>query len=528
MRRRNAGKYAKRIAAVLTAAVLTMAGAAPASAAYLETERESWEEFSEFYAEQWDKAMEDYRGNRGSYADIRLEAGDMLYSLLNSVADTTEGQLDFSWLKNIGLKLAETEAQDGVFELALGVYLNDTILATAQIPVDLTNNAIQFRVPEISEDYLGVPFEFENEESLRQWEHMKEVMNPEYLANIAPTGAQTADLLKRYGNLVLDGMTEEASYEETANVWGVEQSFTVHEGRMTEESLYHVIGNLLTTMRDDEQIKEMVENLGTFSEQESLYEEVQKNIDQELENWQDSEKTMEFEEDNYISSKIWLDEDGGHAGREITLYTDGSIDAQISWLGTRSEDHTGFRLFCNSGDGTSVLLSGGGDITDGRLNGNYEVRVNDKDALAIEVTDYDVNAEKGDLDGTYKVTYSGTDDEALGMFALLVDIDRDQAQQTSSFSLGISLSDEVISTLKMQTGIDDGLLTDLPDGGEQYRADDQEDLQKYLAGVHPDTIIENCRKAGVPDEFIGQVAELVTSLMESDSGSETQQTAETN
>ena len=41
MRRRNAGKYAKRIAAVLTAAVLTMAGAAPASAAYLETERES-------------------------------------------------------------------------------------------------------------------------------------------------------------------------------------------------------------------------------------------------------------------------------------------------------------------------------------------------------------------------------------------------------------------------------------------------------------------------------------------------------
>lgn len=497
--------------AVLTAAALTAAAAAPASAAYIETEREAWSEFSDFYGKEWDKERNAYLGKKAGAVNITLKIGDAVRGLAGTF---TGGEMDFSWLDSIGLEAAASAAEEGVFNVAFGVLLNDTVLATAEMPIDFEKNAIAFRVPQISRDYLGIPFEFENEESLRQWEHLKDVMSPEFLAAHMPDGQTAAALLKRYGDIVLNGMTEEEAGEETVNVCGVEQNFTVYEGRISEKGVYQVAETMLQTAQYDPQFKMMIENLGEFSSQPALYEEYQKAVEEQLAELQEEQEQMEVNEDNYISSKIWMDEDGERAGREITIYESGEKMAQISWLGTEKDGNAGFRLLYDDGGRDTYLFSGNGVIADGMLDGSYGLQINGERVLAVDVTDFDVNLENGDIDGTYEFSYVGeTEDMFLTSFSLLADVEEKAAEQTSRLELSLMMEDEMFAALNIRTGMETDLLDGRGTDGVLYRADDQEDVQAYVSGLDAAAILEKCKEAGVPDDFLEQVTELVMELM---------------
>ena len=73
------------------------------------------------------------------------------------------------------------------------------------------------------------------------------------------------------------------------------------------------------------------------------------------------------------------------------------------------------------------------------------------------------------------------------------------------------MGNERFAALNIRTGGKSDLMDE--EQGAIYRMDDQEDMQTYISGVRMDTVLENCRKAGVPDEFLEQVTELVTGLM---------------
>lgn len=530
--------FRKKVTAVFAAGALALAGLAPltASAAYVDTERENWTTFTDAYAEAWDQEMAASQESGAVSAEIKLELGQYVRTMLCSILTTTGSEpMDLDWLESIGIQIAASKEESNIFDTAFGLCLNDTVLATLELPIDLGSDMVRFRVPEISENYLGAPFEFENEEAKQQWQRLKEVLNPEFLAELSADGDTVAELLKRYGDMLFDRMTDAASEEKTETVEGLEETFTVEEGRLYAADMAELILEMAKQARDDEQLKEMIENLGTFASQENFYEEYQQAMDKAISDMEaDMPQLSELEDDgeNYISSKIWLDAEGKCAGREFALVSDGEEEIQFAWLNIREGDQAALRMNFMSGEGgsdESIVLSGVGTITDGTLNGEYTVTSNAFPLLNIEVSDYDADAEMGDFDGTYKLSFAGAaDDPQEGIspadFALIFDVEQRAEEKIENISMSLTMQDEILAALHLKSDENADLSLESGAGeGVVYDANDQEDMQKYAAEVNPETIIENCRKAGVPDEFITQIAGLITSMMQP-TGSGTAQT----
>ncbi len=517
----------RKVTALFTVGALALAGSGPitAEAAYVDMERANWASFAEDYGGLWDEAMTDYQESGTSSGELTLEFGDFVRMMLSSIfAAEDEESLDFSWLESIGLRAAASKEENSVFRTAIGLCLNDTVLATLEMPVDLGNDAVRFRVPEINGNYLGAPFEFETEEERQQWQRLKEVMNPEFLAELSADGDEVAELLKRYGDILFDSMTDVGSEEKTEKMADIEQTFTVEEGRLYADALEPALLEMAKQARDDEQLKEMIENLGTFSQEENIYEEYQQAMDEAIRDMESEIRESETNgEDNYISLKLWLDADGECAGREFAFVADGEAEEQFAWLNLREGDQAALRMYFITdaweNDGSAVL-SGVGTITDGRLNGEYMVTGNGLPQCTIEVSDYDVNAEAGDLDSTYKLTYAGESDDSsdqfpLEDFALILDVEKRAQEKIDNVSLSLTMDDELLAALHLKSGGSEELLSGNDAGGEKvYQADSQEDLEEYVAEVDPEAIFENCRKAGVPEDFIAQIAGLVTQMMQ--------------
>ncbi len=521
--------FRKKVTAVFAAGAVALAGLVPltASAAYVDTERANWAALADDYGTLWDEAMAESQESETGSGELKLEFGDLVRTMIGSIFTTSDGEpMDFSWLESIAIKAAASKEDGNAFKTALGLCLNDTLLASLELPIDLGSDTVKFRVPELSPNYLGAPFEFETDEMRQQWQRFKEVMNPEFLAELAADGGEVAELLKRYGDILFDHMTDCETEEKTETMAGIEQTFTVEEGRIYAVDLANVILEMAKQARDDEILKEMIENLGTFSQQEDLYEEYQRAIDETIRDMEeDMSKLDRLDEEDYISARVWLDGDGKCAGREFSLIADGSQRAQLAWLNVREGDQAALRMYFITddwlNDGSSVL-SGVGTITDGRLDGEYMVTQNGLPQCKIEVSDYDVDAAAGDLDGTYKLTYAGETDDSQNSFpledyALILDVEARAKEKINNVSLSLMMNDETVAALHIRDGAGEELLAGSgADDGILYDANDQEDLQKYAEEVNPETIIENCRKAGVPEEFIEQVAGLVTQMTEED------------
>ena len=393
--------FRKKATAIFAAGAVALTAVCPmtVSAAYVDMERANWSTFADSYAEAWDQEMAAYQESGTSAGEIRLELGDIVRSMLSSILTTTDEEpMDFSWLESIGLRVAAAKEESDVIDAALGLCLNDVVLARLELPLDLGEDVVKFRVPELSESYLGAPLEFESEEAKQQWQRFKEVISPESVGELAPDGDTIAELLKRYGDILFDAVTDASSEEKTETLEGLEQAFTVEEGRLCAVDLAEVILEMTKQARDDEQLKELIENLGTFSSQENLYEEYQKAMDDTISDMEaDMSKLAELEledEENYISSKVWLDADGRCAGREFSLVADGEKRMQLAWLNVREGDQAALRMDIMSddrtrdfGSGESVALSGIGTITDGKLNGEYTVTSSVSPQLNIEVSD---------------------------------------------------------------------------------------------------------------------------------------------
>ncbi len=520
-------EFKKKTVAALAASAFIFAGISPitALADYVEVERENWATFADVYGELWDEEMAASQERGTSSGEFKLELGDIAREMAGSIfATTDEEPMDFSWLKSIGLQIAASQEESNIFETVIGFCVNDTVLATMDLPIDFGNDMVKFRMPEISENYLGIPFEFESEESRQQWQHLKEVLNPEFLAELTADGDEVAELLKRYGDILFDRMTDISSEEKTEKLANIEQEFTVEEGRIYADDLAPVVLEMAKQARDDEQLKEMIENLGTFSQQENLYEEYQQAMDETISDMEaDMPEPGIYGEENYISARIWLDEEGKCAGREFSLVSGGERTAQLAWLNIREDDQTALYMYYIVSDGQNDengVLLGTGTITDDRLDGDYMVIQNGLPQFEIEVSDYDVKAELGDLDGTYKLTYVGETGDSQEQFspedfAVIFDIEQRAKEKIDNVSLTLTMEDEPVATLHLKEGESADLLAESDsDEGVVYEADNQEDFQKYADGVDPNPIIENCLKAGVPEDIIELVAEYIAKEMQ--------------
>lgn len=501
-------KLKKLTAILLAAAITSTAGSSLVFAeSYQETEKAKIASLASAIAEIF-KTAED-TSISDVYADICLEFGDTGRALAGMMVP-----IDISWANNIGFNYC-TSIADGIEAIVGDLYLNNTAVCSLEYYLDTNTMQGYFCIPELHEAYLSIDLNegFTEETSSM----MKNLMdNP---MSLYPESTVMEELINRYGEILADGFGESISGEDSISIEGVSMDCNSLEGQMQGEDAQNFLTTLLTTAKDDAQLKEIIEQWAPMVELEGesidSYQEFQTSIDATL---AELEETPMTNDDSYVSSKLWLDTEGTIVGRQISLCEGAESMPILTYKAPKAGADKGFYLEIGADD-AYFAISGKGTVTDGKLNGTYDFMLDDVVMASVEIIDADEEAaEDGSAHGSYKfILQPGIGEEeyqTLSSFALTADIENTGATSESCVTLGITMSDADLVSLRINGGPASPM--ELPDFASLTNVLDlasEDDLNTFIDEMDWSPILENCLSAGASEEAVAMIDELIYSSL---------------
>ena len=525
-------KWSRKTTAICTAAFLG-AAAIPSTAfaadSYSSIEKDAWAKKATEMASSYASSIEESQSlMSGMQSDISLKFEDSGRSLLGFIAP-----FDISWLNDITLSnnIAFTDGKEGIL---MKVLLNDNEICTLEYYLDPDSQDVYMRIPELSDKYFKTNLKETAEQQASNIESdIKGLTSDDTdntanefasaysdslnltvsmmsdLSAAAPEAAVVETLLDKYGSMLFDNVTESESSQETLTAGDVSQDCTVYEGQISTEDAVKTATAILEESKSDSDIENILNTwTDKLSSDEDLYASFTKAVKEGLDALKDADTSDS--EDSYLSTKIWVDEAGRIAGRELEIHTGDEVTSILTWQMTKNGSDFGYLLSTEADGLNTYSLSGSGQIENDKLNGTYEVSQNDTVAAVIEVKDYDTaSAKEGNLNGNYTVTFPAAPSEdgedssfsILENFALVLDLD--SAEDSGSFVLSIESAGSTLGSFTVTSGAGESFeIPDLTALGDVYDVSSDDDMNTYAATMDFTTIMDNLSKAGVPDEVI--------------------------
>lgn len=527
-------KWLRKTTAICTAALLGTAvipSTAFAADDYASIEKNAWAEEVKNMASSYAASIEESQALvSGMQSDISLKIEDSGRSLLGFVAP-----FDISWLNDI--TLANTVSfTDGKEGLLMKVLLNDNQICSLEYYLDPESQDVYMRIPELSDKYFKTNLKEAADQQASNIESDIEELTPDDtdvdiptdnfasaysdsislsaslmsdLSSALPEASVIETLLDKYGSMLFDNLTEGESSQETLTAGDISQDCTVYEGQISSEDAVKTATELLEAAKSDSDIESILNTWNDkLSSDENLYESFTTAVDKGLNALKDTDTSDS--EDSYLSTKIWVDENGRIAGRALEIQEGDTTTPILTWQMPENGSDFGYLLTIASDDINTYSLSGSGQIDGDKLNGTYELSLADSISAIIEVKDYDtVSAKEGNLNGNYKITFpsSDTDNEddyyssILENFALVLDLNSEKDSGSVAFS--IENAGSTLGTLSITGGAGEAVeIPDLASLKDVYDANNNDDMNAYAATLDFTSIMDNLSKAGVPDEVI--------------------------
>ena len=527
-------KWLRKTTAICTAALLGTAvipSTAFAADGYASIEKNAWAEEVKNMASSYAASIEASQTLvSGMQSDISLKIEDSGRSLLGFVAP-----FDISWLNDV--TLANTVSfTDGKEGLLMKVLLNDNQICSLEYYLDPESQDVYMRIPELSDKYFKTNLKEAADQQASNIESDIEELTPDDtdvdiptdnfasaysdsislsaslmsdLSSALPEASVIETLLDKYGSMLFDNLTEGESSQETLTAGDISQDCTVYEGQISSEDAVKTATELLEAAKSDSDIESILNTWNDkLSSDENLYESFTTAVDKGLNALKDTDTSDS--EDSYLSTKIWVDENGRIAGRALEIQEGDTTTPILTWQMPENGSDFGYLLTIASDDINTYSLSGSGQIDGDKLNGTYELSLADSISAIIEVKDYDtVSAKEGNLNGNYKITFpsSDTDNEddyyssILENFALVLDLNSEK--NSGSVALSIENAGSTLGTLSITGGAGEAVeIPDLASLKDVYDANNNDDMNAYAATLDFTSIMDNLSKAGVPDEVI--------------------------
>ena len=527
-------KWLRKTTAICTAALLGTAvipSTAFAADDYASIEKNAWAEEVKNMASSYAASIEESQALvSGMQSDISLKIEDSGRSLLGFVAP-----FDISWLNDI--TLANTVSfTDGKEGLLMKVLLNDNQICSLEYYLDPESQDVYMRIPELSDKYFKTNLKEAADQQASNIESDIEELTPDDtdvdiptdnfasaysdsislsaslmsdLSSALPEASVIEALLDKYGSMLFDNLTEGESSQETLTAGDISQDCTVYEGQISSADAVKTATELLEAAKSDSDIESILNTWNDkLSSDENLYESFTTAVDKGLNALKDTDTSDS--EDSYLSTKIWVDENGRIAGRALEIQEGDTTTPILTWQMPENGSDFGYLLTIASDDINTYSLSGSGQIDGDKLNGTYEFSLADSISAIIEVKDYDtVSAKEGNLNGNYKITFpsSDTDNEddyyssILENFALVLDLNSEK--DSGSVALSIENAGSTLGTLSITGGAGEAVeIPDLASLKDVYDANNNDDMNAYAATLDFTSIMDNLSKAGVPDEVI--------------------------
>ena len=543
-------KWLKKATAICTAGLLSAAAlssAVYAADSYSSIEKNAWSEKVKEMAGAYATSLEESQSlMSGVQGDMSLKLEDSGRSLLGFIAP-----FDVSWMNDITLSTTSTFA-DGQTGTLMKVLLNDNLVCTLEYYLDPETQDIYMRIPELSDKYLKTNLKEATEQQTATIE--EDIENADIPADAdslasayseslslsaslmsdlsasIPEATVVETLLDKYGSMLFDNLTEVDGSQATLTAGDISQECTVYEGQISAADAIKTGTDILEAAKSDEDIKKLLDSWSEkLSDGENLYGSFTESIDTGLDALKNTDP--DDSDESYISTRIWVDENGRIAGREISLHENDTDTPVLTWQMPENGSEFGYLLSFTPDDESDYVLSGSGQIDGDKLNGTYEFSTGGTVLSVIEVKDYDTaSIKEGYLNGNYTVTFPAgdTEDDSLAMlenFALVLDLSSEKT--SGSVALSVESAGSTLGTLSITSGA--GETVDIPDLAslkDVCDASNDEDMNDYAATLDFTSIMENLSAAGVPDEVVTYILSGGSSSADTDTYTETDEAAD--
>ena len=531
-------KIMKKLTAAAAASALVLSGTSQVFAAsYKETEKAALDKLVAGFSAYWDAVMAQYEKGQetGFNAKMKLTVEETGKAVLGAMVG-----MDFSWLNTVTMDMTEI-IKDGKEAINADILLNDAPVGTMNICMDLANMTEYFQIPELSQNYMAIPLIPSMEETIAdETGAMSEediaayqAYMEEYQASmetylkivsdmttVLPDTKTLSTLLDRYGNILIENFGDETVTEEALSVEGVSEDCTVYEEILTEQEVLSILREVLTTAKEDQELKGLLDMWSETGGGEDLYAQLVAGADSALADLPEEGSEEINPEAAMFNSKIWTNAEGKIVGREFGFTDETGTESYplISWKNPSADGNSAlyFELWL---DTSSITLIGSGQSGDQGLTGEYLLAFDGVKTVGIGVNNLKSDTEApGYMNGSFNFSLldTGTEEEPnpLAAFGLTANIISDAAAQTSQVDFSLTSSGAPVVTLSVTGGYEaSGESVEMPDQAVLDAAlsvESEEDMTAYAEGLDWTTVLTNLGAAGVPEELINQLQMMLT------------------
>ena len=531
-------KIMKKLTAAAAASALVLSGTSQVFAAsYKETEKAALDKLVAGFSAYWDAVMAQYEKGQetGFNAKMKLTVEETGKAVLGAMVG-----MDFSWLNTVTMDMTEI-IKDGKEAINADILLNDAPVGTMNICMDLANMTEYFQIPELSQNYMAIPLIPSMEETIAdETGAMSEediaayqAYMEEYQASmetylkivsdmttVLPDTKTLSTLLDRYGNILIENFGDETVTEEALSVEGVSEDCTVYEEILTEQEVLSILREVLTTAKEDQELKGLLDMWSETGGGEDLYAQLVAGADRALADLPEEGSEEINPEAAMFNSKIWTNAEGKIVGREFGFTDETGTESYplISWKNPSADGNSAmyFELWL---DTSSITLTGSGQSGDQGLTGEYVLAFDGVKTVGIGVNNLKSDTEApGYMNGSFNFSLldTGTEEEPnpLAAFGLTANIISDAAAQTSQVDFSLTSSGAPVVTLSVTGGYEaSGESVEMPDQAVLDAAlsvESEEDMTAYAEGLDWTTVLTNLGAAGVPEELINQLQMMLT------------------
>lgn len=531
-------KIMKKLTAAAAASALVLSGTSQVFAAsYKETEKAALDKLVAGFSAYWDAVMAQYEKGQetGFNAKMKLTVEETGKAVLGAMVG-----MDFSWLNTVTMDMTEI-IKDGKEAINADILLNDAPVGTMNICMDLANMTEYFQIPELSQNYMAIPLIPSMEETIAdETGAMSEediaayqAYMEEYQASmetylkivsdmttVLPDTKTLSTLLDRYGNILIENFGDETVTEEALSVEGVSEDCTVYEEILTEQEVLSILREVLTTAKEDQELKGLLDMWSEAGGGEDLYAQLVAGADSALADLPEEGSEEINPEAAMFNSKIWTNAEGKIVGREFGFTDETGTESYplISWKNPSADGNSAlyFELWL---DTSSITLTGSGQSGDQGLTGEYVLAFDGVKTVGIGVNNLKSDTEApGYMNGSFNFSLldTGTEEEPnpLAAFGLTANIISDAAAQTSQVDFSLTSSGAPVVTLSVTGGYEaSGESVEMPDQAVLDAAlsvESEEDMTAYAEGLDWTTVLTNLGAAGVPEELINQLQMMLT------------------
>ncbi|WP_274421643.1 hypothetical protein [Blautia sp. XA-2221] len=526
-------KIIKKLTAATAASALILSGTSQVFAAsYKETEKAALDKLVAGFSTYWDAVMAQYEKGQeaGFNSKMKLTVEETGKAILGAMMG-----MDVSWLNSVTMDMTGV-VKDGKEAMNADILLNDTPLGTMNMCMDLANMNEYIQIPELSQDYMAMPMipsmedmiadETGNmsEEDIAAYqayvEEYRASMESYFkmlsdMTTVLPDTKTLSTLLDRYGSILIENCGDENVTEEALSVEGVSEDCTVYEEVVTEQELLSMLKGILTTAKEDKELKGLLDMWSEIEGSEDLYAQFITGVDDALSDLPEEDSEDFNPEAAMFSSKIWTNAEGKIVGREFGFVDETGTESYplISWKNPSADGNSAlyFELWL---DTSSITLTGSGQSGDQGLTGEYVLAFDGVKTVGVGVNNLKSDTENpGYINGSFNFSIldKGTEEEPnpLATFGLVVNITSDAAAQTTQMDFSLTSSGAPIVTLSVTGGYGaSGESVEMPDQAAldaALSAESEEDMLAYAEGLDWSTVLTNLGAAGVPEELVAQI-----------------------